>query len=165
MHWEWWLCDHSNRPEDFRPLMNRQDWLDYQISRRLPEERLGGFNSIHKGPNGTLLVTLMKIRAVVQLTPFANVSGFGEKSGSVHHEFPHDIQLDERTGKLVYGAKAGFIIDEKVVLPCEFVKRIRQIEDGYIITHEKGVVVTDMDGKEKKSIPLPRPFGVFHLEM
>jgi len=42
---------------------------------------------------------------------------------------------------------------------------VRPIDGGYIITHERGVVVTDMDGKEKQSIPLPRPFGVFHLEM
>lgn len=167
--WAWWLCDHSKRPADFRMLMNQPDWLDYQVSRRLPEDRMCGLNSIHKRLNGSLLVTLMKMNAGVCVQPQLPVSLYpAVKWLSVlmtKYSFPHDIQLDPRNHRLVYGAKEGFIIDEEVVLPYEFVKRVRPIDGGYIITHEKGVVVTDMDGKEKQSVLLPRPFGVFHLEM
>lgn len=174
--WEWWLCDRSKRPEDFRPLMGCEDWVDYQVSRRLPEERMCGFNSIYKQPDGSLMVTFMKMNVSIHIDPYItpkmegaqgrNAGYRGFMTGVItRYEFPHDIQLDQRNGRLVYGAKAGLIIDEEVVLEREFVKRVRQIPDGYILTHEKGVVVTDMDGKEKESFPLPRPFGIFHLEM
>jgi len=160
--WDWWLVDHHDKPENFRPRMREPDWLNHQLSRTLPEERLGGFNSIHKGPWGRLHPTFMKLGISPMLKPFTDHVSWGEP---VKYEFPHDIQWDDRVEKKVYGAKAGLVVNEEVVLPYEFVKRIRQIEGGYIITHEKGVVVTDMSGKEKQSIPLPRPFGVFHLEM
>jgi hypothetical protein len=170
--WAWWLCDHSKRPKDFRALMQKTDWLDYQVSRRLPEERMCGLNSIHKQSDGSVVVTMMKMNAGIRLQPTPYVQPALLRPAVnwlsallTRHDCPHDVQLDPRNGRLVYGAKDGFVIDEEVVLSYEFVKRVRPIEGGYLITHERGVVVTDMDGKEKKSIPLPRPFGVFHLEM
>lgn len=166
--WEWWLCAHSKRPVDFRSFMSSAEWLDYQLSRRLPEDRMCGLNSIHKCDDGRIMVTMMKMNAGILLDPGTSIDVRVSKwlpSLIVRHAFPHDIQIDPRNGRLVYGSKEGLVIDEEIVLRCEFVKRVRPVDGGYLITHEKGVVVTDMDGKERQSIGLPRPFGCFHLEM
>lgn len=164
--WEWWMCDHSERPEDFRSLMKRDDWLAYQTNRRLPDARICGLNSIHKQGDGSILITMMRINTGICLVPGSpSVPGPYTSLVTTKHAFPHDIQIDQRNSRLVYGAQAGLIIDEEVALPCAFVKRVKQIEGGYIITYESGAVITDMDGKEKQFIPLPRPFGVFHLEL
>jgi hypothetical protein len=171
---EWWL--HSLQDPRFQNDFSQRvkqadygdyDWLDFQLNRCLPEENLAGhLNSVYRGASGELIVTVMRMQAGVIIPNLLQIPNpLDLNIVTTQYECPHDIQFDERTGCLVYGSKEGLVVNEKVVLSCPFVKRVKQIGGGYIITHESGVSVTDMDGKEKEFIKLPRPFGVFHLEM
>lgn len=171
----WWLhsLQDSRFPSNFSQRVRQADsngdydWLDFQSNRRLPEENFAGHvNSIQRRTSGELIVTVMRMQAGIVIPNLFQISNpLDLNIITTQYECPHDIQFDERTGHLVYGSKEGFVVNEKVVLSYPFVKRVKQIEGGYIITHESGVSVTDMEGKEKEFIKLPRPFGVFHLEM
>jgi len=78
--------------------------------------------------------------------------------GGCHSPFLHE-------GVLIYGADKGVMAGEKRVLTdYKWVKTVRAFEDGFVFTHERGLVVTDGDWKVKEEITLPSPFKFVYLE-
>lgn len=159
--WEWWGYENGiggKNEHFFKP-----DWVDNQTTSDLcevPKEEAAHFNSIYLNGNGKILTAALRKRKIIEIT-------VGEKG----HKLIADIEEIGchspiyHNGILIYGTEDGIKYgDKKVLEDYKWVKYIREFEDGFIFTHEGGVVVTDPELKIKEKFALPAPYGFAFIE-
>ena len=157
--WEWW--GYKNGLGEKNTFFFRDDWKVNQTttdtSTPATEDR-AHFNSIYLMGDKFLAGALYQ-KKVVEIT--IGKDGFkliADVEGGCHSPFLHE-------GVLIYGADKGVMAGEKRVLTdYKWVKTVRAFEDGFVFTHERGLVVTDGDWKVKEEITLPSPFKFVYLE-
>ena len=159
--WEWWGYENGigGKNEHFF----KDDWVKNQTTSDLcevPKEKAAHFNSIYLCGEKKFITGALKKRKIVEIT-------VGEKG----HKLIADV--DEvgchspiyHNGILIYGTETGIKVgDKKVLENYPWVKYVQAFEDGFIFTHEGGVVVTDADWKPKEEIALPAPYGFAFIE-
>lgn len=159
--WEWW--GHENGIGGKNKYYFQDDWVKNQTTSDLCEvapKDQAHFNSIHLIGGGKFLVAALRKRKIIEIT--VGKPGFKLIADIEDVGCHSPLYKDEI---LVYGTEAGIIYGDKRVLEgYKWVKYIAPFEDGFIFTHEGGVVVTDIDWKPKEEIPLPAPYGFAFIE-
>jgi len=158
--WEWW--GYKNGLGERNHFFLQDDWVVLQtttdISGPVTEER-AGFNSIFL-MGDKFIAGAWYQKKIVEIT--IGQDGFkliaDVEDEGLHSPFLHD-------GMLIYGTEEGVRAGEKKVLTdYKWVKTIRAFEDGFIFTHDKGLVTTDGNWRIKEEISLPAPYKFTYLE-
>jgi len=157
--WEWW--GYKNGLGEKNTFFFRDDWVVCQtttdISTPATEQR-AHFNSIYLMGDKFLAGTLHQ-KKVVEIT--IGQDGFkliADAKEGLHSPFYHN-------GVLIYGTNNGIVAGGQRVLPdYKWVKTIRAFEDGFIFTHDKGLITTDANWQIKDDISLPMPYKFVYLE-
>lgn len=158
--WEWW--GYKNGLGEKNAFFFRDDWVVCQtttdISTSSTEQR-AHFNSIYLMGDKFLAGALYQ-QKVVEITigqdGFKLITDTEDKG--LHSPFYHD-------GMLIYGTEDGIRAGpNKVLTDYKWVKTIRAFEDGFIFTHDKGLITTDANWQIKEDISLPMPYKFVYLE-
>lgn len=159
--WEWWGYKNGlggKNEHYFKP-----GWIAVQTTSDLCEvapEEAAHFNHIFLIGKKRFITSALRKKKIVEITVgkqgYKLIADIEDKG--CHTPIYHDDVL-------IYGTEAGIRVGgRKVLSQYGWVKYIRPFEEGFIFTHEKGVVIVDAAWNPKEEIPLPAPYGFAFLE-
>ncbi len=155
---EWWA--HQDGLSAKLAAMDSPNWQTIQLTAWAPAPGSMHLNSANVEPDKTYLVTLCHSKTIV----IVDVENGKSKSFvKTKHALPHDFQIDRRFNapRMVYGCSEGLVVDEKLIVRAQYVKRVLQYgPDEYVVTCETGVIRCKENGTVIEWMTLPRPWCI-----
>lgn len=163
--WEWWGKKEGLGGEN-PYFLDKEKWNITQVTTNtaeVPIEKAAHFNSIWwDEKNNELLTAALRKGIIAKINPDRN--GF-KKIRNIGKIGIHSPIINSK-GQLIFGTENGIYIEHKNILgDFKWIKFIREIDNKYFFTHEKGLTILDSEFKVIDTIDLPRPYQFAFLEV